>query len=47
VVTLTPAKLSCTFHKMAKLVNGAAPSPATASTQTLEVASGTPAVNLL
>ncbi|OHX17843.1 metallophosphatase [Chromobacterium amazonense] len=47
VVTLTPAKLSCTFHKMAKLVNGQAPSPATASTQTLEVAAGTPAVNVL
>ncbi|POZ63235.1 alkaline phosphatase D family protein [Chromobacterium alticapitis] len=47
VVTLTPAKLSCTFHKMAKLANGIAPSPATASTQTVEVAAGTPAVNVL
>ncbi|WP_434630969.1 alkaline phosphatase D family protein [Chromobacterium sp. CV08] len=47
VVTLTPAKLSCTFHKMARLANGVAPTPATASTQTLEVPSGTPTVNVL
>ncbi|QEL57487.1 alkaline phosphatase D family protein [Chromobacterium paludis] len=47
VVTLTPAKLSCTFHKMAKLANGVAPSPATASTQTVEVPAGSPALNVL
>lgn len=47
VVTLTPGKLSCTFHKMAKLANRVAPSPATASTQTVEVQAGAPAVNVL
>ncbi|UTH75502.1 alkaline phosphatase [Chromobacterium sp. IIBBL 290-4] len=47
VVTLTPGKLSCVFHKVGKLVNGVAPSPATASTQTVEVVSGAPAVNVL
>ncbi|OHX13590.1 metallophosphatase [Chromobacterium sphagni] len=47
VVTLTPAKLSCTFHKMGKLAKGTAPSPATVSKQTVEVMSGTPAVNVL
>lgn len=47
VVTLTPAKLSCAFHKMAKLVGGVAPSPATASVQTVEVLAGAPVVNVL
>ncbi|WP_168191872.1 alkaline phosphatase D family protein [Chromobacterium phragmitis] len=47
LVTLTPSKLSCAFHKVAKLANGVAPSPATASVQTVEVQAGVPAVNVL
>lgn len=48
VVVLTPAALTCTFHKMAKLVNGAAPATATAGTQSVQVlADVAPAVTLL
>lgn len=46
VVTLTPEKLSCTFHKLKRLENGVAPAqPATASTRTFEVPAGSAAVN--
>lgn len=41
VVTLTPGKLSCTFHVMQRLSGGIAPSPATASTKLLEVTANT------
>lgn len=37
LVTLTPDKLSCEFHKMQRLSGGMAPSPATAGTRLLEV----------
>ncbi|WP_423198552.1 MULTISPECIES: alkaline phosphatase D family protein [unclassified Cupriavidus] len=49
IVTLTPAKLSCTFHKMARVdASGAAPVTATASTQTVEVAADVaPAITLV
>jgi len=44
LVTLTPDKLNCTFHVMQRLSGGTAPSPATASTNVLEVAANTPDV---
>ncbi|OQS41945.1 alkaline phosphatase D family protein [Chromobacterium haemolyticum] len=47
LVTLTPAKLSCAFHKVGALNGGSAPNPATASVKTVEVAAGSPAVNVL
>lgn len=48
VVTLTASKLSCSFHKLKPLVDGAAPAqPATASVQVVEVAAGVPAVTLV
>jgi alkaline phosphatase D len=48
VVTLTADKLSCTFHLMKRLENGAAPAqPATASTRTFEVPAGSAAVNAI
>lgn len=48
VVALTPASLTCTFHKMGKLVNGAAPATATASMQSIQVlADVTPAVTVV
>lgn len=48
VVTLTPDRLRCTFHKLKPLADGAAPAlPATAGTRTVEVAAGSPAVNLV
>ena len=47
LVTLTPAKLSCVFHKVGAVSNGVAPSPATASVKTVEVVAGSAAVNVL
>ena len=47
LVTLTPAKLSCVFHKVGAVSNGVAPSPATLSVKTVEVAAGAAAVNVL
>ena len=48
VVTLTASKLSCSFHKLKPLADGAAPAqPATASVQVVEVATGVPAVTLV
>lgn len=48
VVTLTAAKLSCSFHKLKTIANGTAPAqPATASVKVVEVVAGTPAVNVL
>ncbi|SOY72958.1 putativephoD; Phosphodiesterase/alkaline phosphatase Domain (fragment) [Cupriavidus taiwanensis] len=42
LVTLTPQKLSCTFHTLKPLAGGTAPAlPATAGTRLLEVAAGT------
>ncbi|AZG15872.1 alkaline phosphatase D family protein [Cupriavidus pauculus] len=46
LVTLTPGKLSCTFHTMQRLNGGTAPSPATASTRLLEVAANTADVSV-
>lgn len=47
VVTLTASKLSCSFHKLKAIANGAAPAmPATASVPVVDVAAGTPAVTL-
>ncbi|SCU83067.1 Phosphodiesterase/alkaline phosphatase D [Cupriavidus necator] len=47
LVTLTPEKLSCTFHTLKLLAGGTAPAlPATASTRLLEVAAGTPDVSV-
>jgi alkaline phosphatase D len=48
IVTLTPAKLSCTFCTLKKVANGVAPAlPATASRTQLEVVAGTPAVTVV
>ncbi|MNT98542.1 hypothetical protein D3C72_2411460 [compost metagenome] len=48
LVTLTPDKLSCTFHTLKLLDGGTAPAqPATASTKVLEVAAGTADVSVL
>ena len=47
IVTLTPDKLSCTFHVMQRLSGGTAPSPATASTRVLEVAANTADVSVV
>lgn len=48
LVTLTPDKLSCTFHTLKSVSGGVAPAlPATASTRVLEVAAGTADVNVL
>jgi len=48
VVTLTAAKLRCSFHKLKPLADGTAPAqPATASVQVVEVAAGVPAVTLV
>ncbi|WP_439669803.1 Phosphodiesterase/alkaline phosphatase D [Cupriavidus necator] len=47
LVTLTPEKLSCTFHTLKPLEGGTAPAlPATASTRLLEVAAGTADVSV-
>ncbi|TDF66703.1 alkaline phosphatase [Cupriavidus sp. L7L] len=48
LVTLTPDKLSCTFHTLKSVSGGVAPAlPATASTRVLEVAAGTADVSVL
>ncbi len=48
IVTLTPAKLSCSFHTLKPLAAGAAPAlPATRSITRLEVAAGSPTVTVL
>ncbi|MDT6960214.1 alkaline phosphatase D family protein [Cupriavidus sp. SZY C1] len=48
VVTLTATKLSCSFHKLKPLVDGAAPAqPATESVKVVEVAAGVPAVTVV
>lgn len=47
LVTLTPDKLNCAFHVMQRLSGGTAPSPATASTNVLEVAANTPDVTVV
>lgn len=47
LVTLTPTKLSCTFHKVKGLNGSVAPSPATGSTKTVEVNKDSAAVNVL
>jgi alkaline phosphatase D len=46
LVTLTPDKLSCTFHTMNRLSGGTAPTPATATTTLLEVVANTADVNV-
>ncbi|MBY4899238.1 alkaline phosphatase [Cupriavidus sp. AU9028] len=48
VVTLTPERLSCTFHVMKELEGGNTPAqPATARTVTVEVPAGAAAVNVI
>jgi len=48
LVTLTPAKLSCSFHTLKTLSAGVAPAqPATRSTSRLEVVAGSPSVTVL
>ncbi len=48
MITLTAAKLSCSFHTLKPIADGVAPAqPATASTTVVEVLAGTPAVNVL
>ncbi|URF03271.1 alkaline phosphatase D family protein [Cupriavidus campinensis] len=48
VITLTAAKLSCSFHTLKPIADGVAPAqPATASTTVVEVLAGTPAVNVI
>ena len=48
LVTLTPAKLSCSFHTLKTLSAGAAPAlPATRSITKLEVVAGSPSVTVL
>jgi len=48
VVTLTAAKLSCSFNKLKPIADGVAPAlPATASSKVVEVVAGMPAVNVI